>query len=344
MKKAEFLYLSQEDVITAGGLNMGKCIEAVEEALACHARGDIILPSKTVVRWGDAETEATKGRVNAMPSYLGGRVNKFGIKWIGSSPLNPQKYNLPRASGVLILNDPETKLPIAIMDSTVISAMRTGAVGGVGMKYLARKDSRIMGIIGAGVQARTQAMAAKVVFPGLEKILVYDILSDRAEKWCLEMSQKLKTPCQPVHSAEEAVRESCFFITVTTAHEPIVKQDWVLPGHTFIHMAGYEAEVGVVKKANKIVVDSWTEIYHRGLQTLFLAYEQGIITEKDIYAEIGEVIIGRKKGRENDQEFIYYNTVGMGIEDVAFGAWVFEEAKKKGIGITLPLWNNPIWI
>ena len=344
MPKAEFLYLSQEDVIAAGGLNMGKCIEAVEEALACHVREDMVLPSKTVVRWGDVKTEAIMGRINAMPAYIGGRVNKAGIKWMGSSPLNPKKFELPRASGVLILNDPETKLPIAIMDATIISAMRTGAVGGIGMKYLSRKDSGVMGIIGAGVQARTQALAAKTVFPGLEKILVSDIFPARIGTWCREMSTKLQISCQSAKSAEEAVRESNFFVTVTTAHEPIVRKDWIQPGQTFIHMGGYEDEVGVVKRADKIVVDSWKEIYHRGLQTLVIAYEQKIVTEKDIYAEIGEIIIGQKKGRENDKEFIYYNTIGMGIEDVAFGTWILEEAKKEGIGITLPLWKNPIWI
>ncbi len=344
MSKAEFIYLSQEDVIAAGGLNMGKCIEAVEEALACHARGDVVLPSKTVVRWGDSSTEATQGRINAMPGYLGGKVNKAGIKWIGSSPSNPKTHNLPRASGILILNDPETKLPLAIMDSTIISAMRTGATGGIGMKYLARGNSRIMGIIGAGVQARTQAMAAKIVFPRLETIRIFDLLPERSKGWCQEMSQSLGIPCFPAKSAEEAVRESDFFVTVTTAHAPIVKADWIKPGHTFIHMAGYEDEVAVVKMADKIVLDSWTEVHHRGLQTVYLAYEQGLITENDFYGEIGDIIIGKKKGRENDKEFIYYNTVGMGIEDIAFGSYVLEEAKKRGRGITLPLWKNPIWV
>lgn len=344
MSKAEFIYLSQEDVIAAGGLNMEKCMEAVEEALSCHARGDMVLPSKTVVRWGDAESEATQGRINAMPAYLGGKVNRVGIKWIGSSPMNPKQFNLPRASGILILNDPETKLPLAIMDTTIISAMRTGAAGGVGMKYLARKNSRIMGIIGAGVQARTQAMAAKVVFPKLEKILIYDLWVDRSQKWCEEMAPSLNTPCSSAHSAAEVVRESDFFVTVTTAHAPIVKADWIKPGHTFIHMAGYEDEVAVVKKADKIILDSWAEVYHRGLQTVFLAYEQGLITEKDIYAEIGEIIINKKKAREHDQEFIYYNTVGLGIEDIAFGTYVLEEAKKKGVGVSLPLWKQPIWV
>jgi len=279
-----------------------------------------------------------------MPAYLGGKVDKAGIKWIGSSPLNPKTHQLPRASGILILNDPETKLPLAIMDAAIISAMRTGAAGGVGMKYLARKESRVMGIIGAGVQARTQSMAARVVFPGLEQILIFDIVPERSDAWCREMGAKLHLPCRPAKSAEEALRESCFFVTVTTAHEPIVKAAWVKPGQTYIHMAGYEDEVAVVKRADKIVVDSWVEVHHRGIQTVVMAVEQGVISERDIYAEIGEIILGQKKGRERDDEFIYYNTVGMGIEDIAFGAYVFEEAKRKGIGTRLTLWEKPIWV
>jgi ornithine cyclodeaminase len=343
MSAREVLYLSQEDVIAAGGLNMAKCIEAVEEALACHSRNETVMPSKTVVRWGDASSEATRGRINAMPAYLGGKVDMVGIKWIGSSPMNPKNHNLPRASGILILNDPDTKLPLAIMDTQVISAMRTGAAGGVGIKYLSRTDSRVMGIIGAGVQARTQAMAAAVVRPRLEKILVYDLAPERAESWCRDMQKQLGIACSPVASAEEAVRQSCFFVTVTTAHEPIVKADWIQPGQTFIHMAGYEDEVAVVAKADRIIVDSWVEIKHRALQTLFLAYEQGVIGDDDIDAEIGEVIIGRKKGRENDGQFIYYNTVGMGIEDIAFGESLYREARAKNIGTRLPLWQKPLW-
>jgi ornithine cyclodeaminase len=344
MSKVQFLYLSQEEVAAAGGLDMAKCLAAIEEAIACHARGDVVLPSKTVVRWGGAETEKTKGRFTAMPAYLGGKVDKGGIKWLGSSPSNPKLHQLPRASGIVVLNDPETKLPLAIMDTAIVSAMRTGATGGLGMKYLARRNSRVMGIIGAGVQARTQSMAAKVVFPDLQQILIYDLVAERATAWCREMTEKLRIPCRPAATAEAAVRESDFFVTVTTAHEPIVKAAWIEPGHTYIHMAGYEDEVAVVKRADKLVLDSWIEVEHRGLQTVVMAVQQGVISEKDIYAEIGEIILGQKKGRETDDEFIYYNTVGMGIEDIAFAAVVYEEARQKGIGTWLTLWEKPIWV
>lgn len=344
MSSHEVLFLSQEDVIAAGGLDMPRCIEAVEEAMVCHSRGDVVMPSKTVLRWGDERSESTEGRINAMPAYLGGNVDMAGIKWLGSNPMNPQKYGLPRATGILILNDPDSKFPLAIMDSAIISAMRTGAAGGIGVKYLSRSDSRVMGIIGAGVQARTQAMAAAVVRPGLEKILIYDINRERAESWRQEMSDRLRIPCEAVRSAEEAVRDTDFFVTVTTAHEPIVKAAWIRAGQTFIHMAGYEDEPAIVQRADKIIVDSWVEIKHRALQTLYLAYEKGLIRDEDIHAEIGEIILGSKKGRENDHEFIYYNTVGMGIEDIAFGARIYRDAKEKNIGTRLTLWREPLWV
>lgn len=344
MSIAKFLYLTQEDILAAGGRDMVRCIECVEEALACHSRGDQILPSKTVVRWGDDESELSQGRINAMPGYLGGSVNMAGMKWIGSNPSNPKLHNLPRASGILILNDPETKLPVAVMDSTVISAMRTGAVGGIGAKYLARKDSHVLGVIGAGVIARTLALAIKTSLPNLNQIFVYDIFSKNADLWCTEMSEFLGIECKTLKSVEAVVRDSDLFFSATTAHEPIIKSDWVKQGQTYIHMAAYEDEIGVVEKADRIVVDDWEQVLHRGNQTIALAYKAGKIQSEDIDSEIGQVITREKAGREKDSEFIYFNAVGMGTEDIAFGSWLLKEAKANGIGTWLHLWEDSEWI
>jgi len=152
--------LSQEDIIKCDGLNMQKTLEDIEEFFSLETKGKVIFPSKTILRWGDVKSEETKGRMNCMPGYVGGNINIPGIKWIGSAPLNPLKYNLPRASAVTILNDPDKLTPIAIMDGTLISAMRTGAVTGVGAKYLARSDSEVVGLIGAGVQNKNVVVTA----------------------------------------------------------------------------------------------------------------------------------------------------------------------------------------
>jgi ornithine cyclodeaminase len=342
--KKEILYLSQEDVLAAGGRDMVRCIECVEEALRIHSRGDLVIPPKSVVSWGDHQSEITQGRINAMPGYLGGSVKMMGIKWMGSNPPNPKRYNLPRASGILILNDPETKLPLAIMDNTVVSAMRTGAVGGIAAKYLARKDSEVMGVIGAGIINRAQALAVKTVLPELKRILVYDVVAENAQSWCREVSELLEIACQPVEFAEKVIRDSDLFVSATTAWEPIIKRDWIRAGQTYVHMAGYEDEIDVVERADKLVVDDWNQILHRGNQTIALAYKAGKIGTEDIHAEIGQVISGERSGRQDDREFIYFNAVGMMIEDIAFASWILKQAKKKGIGTQIPLWKDGKWI
>jgi N-[(2S)-2-amino-2-carboxyethyl]-L-glutamate dehydrogenase len=135
MKHLDLLYLSQSDVEKCSGLNMKKVIDTMEKVFSIHDKEDYVLPNKTALRWGDLESETTKGRINSMPGYIGGDFDVSGIKWISSAPQNPFKHNLPRATGIIILNHPETLVPIAIMDGTLISAMRTGANSGVAAKY-----------------------------------------------------------------------------------------------------------------------------------------------------------------------------------------------------------------
>lgn len=175
MTAAEFLFLSQEDVVAAGGLDMPATIEVVEEALRLIASGDTILPPKTTIHWSDAiDTDETEGRIMAMPAYVGGSVHLAGFKWIPSVPGNPAR-GLPRGIGLVVLTDPDTGLPVAVMDGTVTSAMRTGAVTGIGTRLLASEGARTAAILGAGVQARTQLAALEDVLPSLEEIRVWDI-------------------------------------------------------------------------------------------------------------------------------------------------------------------------
>ena len=132
----EMLYLSQEDVIRCGGMSMEQAIQDLEEVFRLYDQGDYILPEKIVMKSSEPNAKEISGRINAMPGYIGGDFNMAGIKWIGGAPKNPFLHGLPRGSAVIVLNDPETKLPIAIMDGTLISAIRTGAVTGVCAKYM----------------------------------------------------------------------------------------------------------------------------------------------------------------------------------------------------------------
>ncbi|MED0737974.1 hypothetical protein [Aneurinibacillus thermoaerophilus] len=344
MSKYEFLYLSQSDVVACGALVMDDVIKDLEYVFTLHHANDYILPSKVVLRWGDAESEGTRGRINAMPGYVGGGVDIAGIKWIGSAPKNPHEYRLPRASALIVLNDPETMLPLAVMDGTVISAMRTGGVTGTAAKYLARRDSKVAGMIGAGTQNRTQLMALKAALPQLSKVKVYDLSLERAESFAAEVSETLNVEVIPVSSGERAVVGADVVVTATTAKEPVIKAEWISEGCFYSHVGGYEAEFSVIEKANKIVVDDWEEIKHRGVQTLALMHAEKQFHTENIYAELGEIVVGHKKGRENAQEFIYFNSVGMAIDDLVVAKRIYENAKQKGVGTPLTLWDKPVFV
>lgn len=341
MKKGEILFLTQEEVIKAGALDMNLAVPTMEQVFSLHEKKDYVLPQKCVLRWGDLESESTKGRINCMPGSIGGDLNAIGIKWISSAPQNPFKYNLPRASAVIILNDPETLMPIAIMDGAAISASRTGANSGVASKYLAKKESKTLGLIGAGVQNRTQLLAINYSHPEIEKIKIYDIDEERSTKYAKEMSQIVKKEIIVAKTAYEAVNGSDIFVTATVTKTPIIKSDWIEPGVLYIHVGSHECEFDAILNMDKRVVDDWSEIKHRGVESLAIMYKEGMIDDSYINAEIGQVVNGVRKGRENDQETIYFNTVGMGIEDVALAIKVYKNAVEMKLGKYLPLWEKP---
>ena len=341
MKNGEVLFLSQEEVINAGALDMSIVVPTMEEVFSLHEKKDYVLPQKCVLRWGDLESENTKGRINSMPGFIGGDLNATGIKWISSSPQNPFKYNLPRASAVIILNDPETLIPIAIMDGAAISAARTGANSGVASKYLAKKNSKTLGLIGAGVQNRTQLLAVNYAHPEIETIKIYDIFEERAINFAQEMSDLINKNIEVAKTAYDAVKESDIFITATVTKTPIIKPDWIEPGMLYCHVGSHECEFETILNMDKRVVDDWSEIKHRGVESLARMFNSGMIDDSYISAELGQIVNGVKKGRENNKETIYINTVGMGIEDVALAMKLYKKAIAMGLGKKLALWEKP---
>jgi len=344
MTAVEFLYLSQEDVIAAGGLDMKMVVEGMERAFKLLNAGKVIIPNKIVMTLPPGEKE--RGRINGLAAYIGGDWEVAGIKWIPGFPNNPSRYKLPRANAFLILNDTNTGMPQVIMDGTLLSAMRTGAVGGgVGAKYLARKDSEVAAIIGMGVQARTQALALKTVLPKLKEIRGFDVWKDRGRLVAKDIEKMTGITTKFVDTPKEAVEGADVIDTVTVADEPIVKDAWVKKGNLFIHMGSYiEEEYDVVLHANKIIADDWEIVKHRKTPVLARMYDEGKIKDSDIYANLDEIVAGKKKGRETDDERIFFSPIGMAHEDVAVASLVYEQAKKKGIGKKLQLWNNPLWV
>jgi ornithine cyclodeaminase len=333
----EFLYLTQEDVKKTG-LTMKQMIDVVEETFKLHGEGKTILPAKTVL---DLD-ERKRGRINIMPAYVGGDIDVCGIKWIAGFPGNPVKYGIPRANGIIILNDSWKGLPLVIMDGTWISAMRTGAVTGVGAKYLARRDSETVAIIGCGVQARTQILALKTILPSIKEVRGFDKRPEASVRFAKEIETNLGLTVKPAETAKEAVVGADVIVTVTVADEPIVRNDWIKAGSFFSHIGSYQEEdYDTVLKADKIVVDDWEHVKHRGTPILAKLYSAGLIKDEDIYANLSELVSGKKPGREKDSERIFFSPIGMGTEDVAIAYRVYKKALEKKIGRKLRLWSKP---
>jgi len=341
MQKVSLLFLNQEEVIKCGGFDMSKILPDIEKFFSLEATGKVILPSKTILRWGDVKSEETKGRINCMPAYVGGDVNMPGIKWIGSAPLNPSKYNLPRASALTILNDPDNLFPVAVMDGTLISAMRTGAVTGVGAKYLARSNSEIVGLIGAGVQNRTQLMALEKVLKNIKKVFIYDINIQKAHTWAEEMSKKLKLKIEVGENIQKTIENADVVVTATTSVNPVIKEDWFKEGVFYSQVGGNECEAEAILNFDKFVVDNWEEVLHRGIFTIAHMYKDGKFKKENLHSTIGEIIIKEKSGRENKKERILFSPIGMGAEDVMVASRIYREAIKNGIGTKFDLWQEP---
>ena len=341
MSKVDILFLNNKDMEELGAGDMKAVIHDVERAYLLTEQGDVLVPGKCVMRWGKTpEDENTLGRINAMPGYIGGEYGMAGIKWIGSGPMNYKK-GLPRASVTVVLNDPDTELPLCIADGTEVSAKRTGASGGTAMKLLARQDASVITICGAGAQSRTQLEAALIVRPTIKKVYIYDLYLDRSQLFAQEMGVKypqVEIIPTPAEALEAAVRESDIIVTVTLADSPFIKADWIKKGSLIVQMAGPEVEYGCVTRADKIVVDFWETIKHRMASTIALMWVDGLIQDEDIDAELGQIVNGKKTGRDNDDQIIYFNAVGAGILDLAVTTRCYRKALELGKGSRVPYW------
>lgn len=337
---ANLLFLNNKAMEAAGVLDMQAAIEDVKYAYMLNKQDDVINPGKCVLRWGKTiEDEMTLGRINAMPGYVGGKYDMAGIKWIGSGPQNYKK-GLPRASVTIILNDPDTKLPVCVADGTAISTIRTGASGGVAMELLAKSDARTMALCGAGAQAHTQLEAAVIARPSLETIYVYDIKKENAQRFADINKEKYPNLTFIIaDTAEEAVRNSDIIDCVTLATEPFVKGEWLKKGALVMNMSDFEADYECVNRADKVVVDFWENIKHRMISTVALMWRDGLFKDEQIHAELGDILMGTKAPRENDDEIIYFNAVGAGILDIAVAARCYKTAGEEGFGTCLPFWE-----
>ncbi|USG99155.1 hypothetical protein K1720_06285 [Thermococcus argininiproducens] len=324
------LLLSRNDLKKV--LSMREAIDAVEKAFLefYHERADV--PLRTII-----EIEKHNGFLLYMPSYLK-ESEALAIKVVSLYAQNPKK-GLPSVLATILLNDPETGKPLALMEGTYITAMRTGAASGVATKYLARKDAKTVGIIGAGVQARTQLWAICEVRE-IEEALVYDLNENRAKAFAEEMSNKLGIEILTASNPKEVAKNVDILIVATTATRPVINGEWIQNG-THINSIGWmgkdarELDSGTVKRS-KLVVDSREGVLSESGDIL-IPIQEGIIDETHVYAELGELVAGVKAGREHEEEITLFKSVGLAIEDAITAKLAYEKALKLGVGTEVTL-------
>lgn len=321
------LLITQEQVRSL--LDMSSVLRIVEQVYRSHGEGKVVMPTKITLDLGEGRPwPPYKGFMNAMPAYLGD-VDIAGIKWAGGFQENA-KIGLPYISAMILLINPRNGAFIAVMDGAHITALRTGAASAVCAKVLARKDARVLGIIGAGVQGRMHLRAFAEVFK-LEEVRVMDIKEGAAERYREEMKAELGLDILPKKSYQEVVEGADILCTVTVGNEPMVRKEWLKKGSLVIAAGSYqELHPEVILSADKIFVDHWGQASHRG--ALAKLVEAGKIGEKDIHAEIGEILAGKKKGRENEGETILAVPIGIGSVDIGCAFEVYRKALEKKIG------------
>ena len=324
----EVLWLAEEDVTSL--LNMDDAIAAVEKAFADHGRCLTQMPPKSYLYFSKYD-----GDLRAMPAYLEG-LEAAGVKIVNVHARNPE-IGLPTVMALLVLNSPKTGAPVSIMGATYLTSMRTGAAGAVAAKHLARPKSRVVGLVGAGVQARTQLLGLSKIFE-IERVMVSDRSIDNAKSFVEHASKFLDCDYHLTTDAKDAC-DCDILVTATPARRPVVKESWVKAG-THINAIGADAQgkqelqSSLTRKA-KVVVDDIAQAAHSG--EVNVPISEGALKPDDIFAQIGEIIVGKKPGRTSEDEITIFDSTGLGIQDVAVGSVVYEKALSSGMGVWLKL-------
>jgi ornithine cyclodeaminase/alanine dehydrogenase len=324
MKKVEFLYLSQKDVVDAG-LTMSDAISIVEDVLTEHGLKAFENPPKPGIHTLEGAF------IHAMPGFLP-RKKAAGMKWVSGYSDNFQ-YGLPSIMGLIVLNDPNTGQPVAVMDGGYITALRTAAASGVSAKYLAAKDAGVLGIVGTGVQGRFHLLSLKEVLPGIEEIKIIDTNQSVLEEFISLAKEHGFSNINTCTSAQEVIEGSDVIVTATGhLEERVYKEGWVKEGALIlpVHTRGWEKSL--LNKAEKFIVDDWDQFNNA------MGGSDGYYAPlPELYAELGEIVVGQKPGRENPTERIVNLNFGMAIHDVLMATRVLERAREKGLGVMLPL-------
>lgn len=319
------LYLSRADVEKLN-IPINDVIKVVEEALREKANGKVEAPPKPGIH---PQKDAF---IHAMPAFLP-KMKAAGIKWVSGFSNNPQS-GLPYISGLLVLNDTETGFPICVMDCTWITAKRTGAATAVAARHLAKEEAKVLGILGCGVQGRSNLEALVAICKHLEEVKAYDISEANLRRYVTEMTAKHGLIVTPVDSPRKAVENCDIVVTagpILKNPQPVIEASWFKNGG-FACSLDFDSywKPEAMHTMDKFCTDDREQLRYYQQQDYFSDIPE-------VYAELSEIVSGEKPGREKPYERVMSMNLGLAIEDVATATVVYEKAKKTGTGTTLPL-------
>jgi alanine dehydrogenase len=327
MKSDEILLLSSREI--QGLLTLDECIGAVEHAFRLYGEGRAAPPAVLSMHAEGGGFHVKAGLLELDRSYFAAKIN-------GNFPENSSRFGLPTIQGVIVLCDAGNGTPLAVMDSRDVNSLRTAAATAVAAKFLSRPDSRTITICGCGNQGRVQLKALTQVCR-LETVFAYDRDGEQALRFSQDLTSELKISVEPVPDLAAAVRQSDICVTCTTSRQPLVGSDDVSPG-TFIAAVGadnpekQELHPSLMARS-KIVCDILEQCAAMG--DLHHALEAGVVTRANVHAELGEVVAGKKPGRESQEEITIFDSTGMALQDVAAAAFLYEKAQRDGCGVRL---------
>ena len=324
MTLGSLLYLSREDV-EATQLPMSEIIQALEAMFKEKGNGAVEMPPKPGIH------PRPDAFVHAMPAYIPS-LHAAGLKWVSGYPSNPAR-GLPYITGLLILNEPDTGVPLAVMDCTWITAQRTGAATAVSAKYLARPDSVSIGIVACGVQGSSNLEALACLFE-VQQVKAYDLYPEVALRYAREMAERLDLDITPVKTLPEAVKGLDIVVTsgpILKNPRPSIEPGWLAPG-SFASLVDFDSswQGAALREVDKLATDDLAQMrYYR---------QEGYFRDTpEVYADLGEIVAGRKPGRESVSERTVSINLGLALADMATAIRVYQRAKARGIGRELPL-------
>jgi alanine dehydrogenase len=322
------LWLSEADV--AALADTASVVPLVEEAFRALAEGRAHMPPKIYLSFPESG-----GDLRVMPAYLPG-LSMAGVKVVNSHPGNPSK-GLPTVAAVLVLNDPDTGMPLAVMAAGRLTALRTGAGGGVAAKALARPDAAVAGLVGVGRQALPQLEALVVSF-NIREVKAAGASLGEAREFCRLAAPRFSAAFTPCASVQEAC-EADIIVTTTPSRRPVVLSDWVRPG-THINAVGADApgkqelEPALLRRA-RVFVDLEEQAFHSGEVNVPLS--KGDLKPENIAGNLGDVLAGKTPGRRTAEEITVFDSTGLAVQDVSVAVWVYQKALKEKKGRFLEL-------